>query len=210
MSAKRPTTSSKTAKKKKPSRLPAWLTTDRIFIGGSILLTVGIVVIIMVNTSRAGYYQNLVIEGVETFPGLSNDHTADPVNYPQDPPVGGPHHPIWQQCRVYTEPIKNEHAIHALEHGAVWITYDPDLPVEQVQTLQNITQQGSHRLLSPYPGIDSPIILSAWGLQLRLDSVDDPRLNDFLAKYVRGPQTLEVGATCSGGETRTLAQINQG
>jgi Protein of unknown function (DUF3105) len=149
------------------------------------------------------------IEGVEYFPGLEALHEDGIVEYPQTPPAGGPHHPRWQTCGVYDAPIKNEHAVHSLEHGAVWITYQPDLPAEEIEALANLTRRGTHRLLSPYPGIDSPIILSAWGYQLKLESSDDPRLLEFLLQYEQGATTPELGATCAGGETRTAAELGQ-
>jgi hypothetical protein len=149
-----------------------------------------------------------VISGVQAFTGLSADHVTTPVNYPQTPPVGGPHDPVPQTCGVYTDQIKNEHAVHSLEHGAVWITYRPDLPADQLTYLQNLTRQTDHRLLSPYPGIDSPIILTAWGYQLHLDNANDPRLMRFLQKYEQGATTPELGAECAG-ETRTLKELGQ-
>ena len=73
------------------------------------------------------------LEGVETFPGVAGgavhkdgvdiDYEAQ---YGVNPPAGGDHWSRWLNCGVYTEPQVNEHAVHALEHGAVWITYDPD------------------------------------------------------------------------------------
>ena len=36
------------------------------------------------------------IAGVETFEVASADCTTDDVDYPQDPPAGGPHDPSWQ------------------------------------------------------------------------------------------------------------------
>ena len=148
------------------------------------------------------------IPGVQAFTGLAQDHVTTTVNYPQTPPVGGPHDPVPQTCGVYTDQIKNEHGVHSLEHGAVWITYQPSLPGDQITYLQNLTKQSDHRLLSPYPGIDSPVIITAWGYQLRLDNANDPRLMQFIQKYEQGPTTPELGAECVG-ETRTLKQLGQ-
>lgn len=190
-------------------RLSAWFTPDRVFIGGSLLIIVIILVVIGLVTSRNNAVLNRVIDGVEVVTVPTAGHVTTPVTYSQTPPAGGLHHPVWQQCGVYTAPIANEHAVHSLEHGVVWITYQPDLPIEDLSVLQTITTQSTHRLLSPYPGIDSPIILTAWGYQLRLERADDPRLMEFVQKYEQGPSTPELGATCNGGETRTMAQLQQ-
>ncbi|NED68182.1 DUF3105 domain-containing protein, partial [Streptomyces sp. SID10244] len=50
------------------------------------------------------------------------------VAYDQSPPFGGPHDEVWATCTgiVYPNPLRSENAVHALEHGAVWITYNPD------------------------------------------------------------------------------------
>lgn len=196
--------------RKKASRIPIELTTDRVIIGGIVIMIIVIVGVIALNTNQKGSNQNINIQGVEFFPGIIAEHRNSLVTYEQNPPVGGPHNPVWQTCGVYTQPLSNEHAVHSLEHGAVWITYQPDLPADQIQTLQDLTRRGTHRLLSPYPGIDSPVIASAWGYQLRLDSASDPRLEQFVLKYEQGPQTPELGASCSGGETRTLSQLPAG
>ena len=188
---------------------PGWLTTDRMFIGGSVLAILAILGVIVVVTAQNGDALNRQIDGVQIINVPAPGHVTTPVTYEQIPPAGGLHHPVWQQCGVYTEPIANEHAVHSLEHGAVWITYQPDLPADQVAILQTITVQSTHRLLSPYSGIFSPIILTAWGYQLPLERADDPRLAQFLQKYEQGKSTPEMGATCNGGETRTLAQIGQ-
>jgi hypothetical protein len=190
---------------------PSWLTRERAIIGGGLILALVVVVFsIIAILNPPANPRAVLIDGVESFAGLVTQHVATSVDYPQTPPVGGPHNAVWQNCGVYTEPVANEHAVHSLEHGTVWITYQPDLPASQLQTLQDITRRSSHRLLSPYPGIDSPIILSAWGFQLRLESADDPRLNQFIQKYEQGPSTPERGAVCSGGQSRTLSQLTSG
>lgn len=139
------------------------------------------------------------IDGVEVIDGLTFNHVTTTVDYPQSPPAGGDHNAAWLNCGVYTEPVPNENAVHSLEHGAVWITYDPALPAEDVATLQAFADNQSYVLVSPYEGLDSPVTISSWGYQLEVDSVDDERLPVFLQKYLLNPELTEVGAPCSSG-----------
>ena len=74
-------------------------------------------------------------------------------------------------------------------------------PTEQVQALRDLAADNSYLLVSPMEGLPSPVVASAWGLQLQLDSADDERLPVFLVKYLQGEQTPELGASCSGGYT---------
>jgi hypothetical protein len=139
------------------------------------------------------------IEGVEAIDGLTFNHVTTAVDYPQSPPPGGDPNAAWLNCGVYTEPVPNENAVHSLEHGAVWITYDPALPAEDVATLQAFADNQSYVLVSPYEGLDTPVAISSWGYQLKVDSVDDERLPVFLQKYLLNPELTEVGAPCSSG-----------
>ncbi len=139
------------------------------------------------------------IEGVQAFEGLGSQHVDGTVEYPQTPPVGGDHNAQWQNCGVYSEPVANENAVHSLEHGAVWITYDPDLPADQVETLNELAANNNYVLVTPYEGLPSPVVASAWGLQLQVDEASDDRLPVFVRKYVQGDQTPEPNAPCSGG-----------
>lgn len=139
------------------------------------------------------------IAGVVTYSNLSRNHVSGTVSYPQNPPVGGDHNPVWQNCGMYSTPLINEHAVHSMEHGAVWITYQPSLAGSDVEQLRNLVRGHSYALLSPYQGLPSPVVISAWGVQLQVTSASDPRLAAFLSKYEQGPQTPEVGAACTGG-----------
>ena len=139
------------------------------------------------------------IEGVQEFTGLTSNHVTGQVDYPMTPAAGGDHNAVWQNCGVYTEPLVNEHAVHSLEHGAVWVTYSPDLPADQVAVLTDEIEGQNYGLLSPHEGQASPIFMSAWGAQLALDDPDDPRFDVFLEKYLQGAQTPEPGAACFGG-----------
>ena len=139
------------------------------------------------------------IPGVVTYSNLGRQHVQGTITYAQNPPVGGNHNPVWQNCGIYTNPIANENAVHSMEHGAVWITYQPTLSAQDVTVLQNLIHGHSYALLSPYPSLPTPVVISAWGVQLQVKSASDLRLALFLAKYEQGPQTQEPGAACSGG-----------
>jgi hypothetical protein len=137
--------------------------------------------------------------GVEEFGEQARGHTEADVDYEQSPPVGGEHHPIWQNCGFYNEPVRDEHAVHSLEHGAIWITYQPDLPQEQIDRLRETAESQTYILVSPYEGLQSPVVASAWGYQVELDSAEDEDLERFIRAYRQGPQTPEPGAACTGG-----------
>lgn len=139
------------------------------------------------------------IQAEQSFDNLAYDHVETPVTYPQSPPVGGNHSRVWQNCGIYTQPVRNENAVHSLEHGAVWITYQPTLPKDQLETLTELAKNNSYTLLSPYEGLKTPVVLSAWGKQLSVQTAGDERVAAFVRRYVQGPQTREPGAPCTGG-----------
>lgn len=142
------------------------------------------------------------IEGVRTFGGLARGHTTDDVDYPQSPPVGGDHDQQWLDCTgtVFVEPVRNENAVHSLEHGAVWVTYSNEASQADIDLLAARVEGQPYTFMSPYPDQDSSIIMTAWGVQLRVDSADDPRIDEFLTTFRSGLQTPEPGATCEAGE----------
>jgi hypothetical protein len=145
-------------------------------------------------------------DDVKTYDvGPAGKHTTGNVDYEQNPPAGGPHNPVWQNCGFYDKPVRDENAVHSLEHGAVWITYSPDLPQDQVDELRDIAESQSYILVSPYPDLPSntPVVASAWGKQVGLSGSDDPDLESFIKAYRQGPQTPEPGAVCDGGTSAT-------
>lgn len=140
------------------------------------------------------------IEGVIQYPRPERGHdNTVQIAFGELPPPGGIHHDIWQNCGVYTEPINTANALHSMEHGAVWITYQPDLDTAQITRLEEMVRGDGFLLLSPYPEQRSPIVLSAWGLQLEVNSASDGRIERFIERYRVGPQTPELGASCAGG-----------
>lgn len=163
---------------------------------------VGLVITSVVLTPKSPSYTagggtGATIEGVQTFENTAA-HVTTPVSYPQTPPAGGEHNPTWLNCGVYTEPVPNENAVHAQEHGALWITYDPAISDADLATLRGLLPS-TYVILSPFDGLPSPIMLSGWNSQLGVDSVDDERIGEFIQEYWQSNSVPEPGAPCTGG-----------
>jgi hypothetical protein len=122
------------------------------------------------------------------------------VAYDQSPPFGGPHDGFWAACNgiVYPNAVRNENMVHALEHGTVWIAYNPDkIKGADLDKLKLKVTGKPNMMLSPYPGLDKPISLQSWGHQLKLDSAGDDRIDEFIsALRTNQYETPEVGASC--------------
>ena len=139
------------------------------------------------------------IDGEQDYPDQSRNHTREAVSYPRTPATGGDHAPVWTNCGIYTTPVEQTRAVHSLEHGAVWLTYRPGLAADQLAELTALAGKQDYLLLSPVAEQTSPIVATAWGKQLAVDSGSDERLAPFIKKYSQGPQTPEPGAVCTGG-----------
>jgi len=167
-------------------------------VGGWVAVAVVISLIVFNATSGKGKTA-LTSEDVQTFTGITASHEGGTINYPQTPPAGGAHAQAWWNCGIYASPVPNENAVHSLEHGAVWVTYDSTaITGEQLTTLRKAIPK-THAILSPYQGLPAPIVASAWGVQLKLSQVSDPRLGAFIAKYRGSNSAPEPGAPCTGG-----------
>jgi hypothetical protein len=137
---------------------------------------------------------------VNVYSGLSRNHVEGPIRYRQTPPVGGDHNPIPATCGAYDDPIPSENGVHSMEHGAVWITYRPNLAQSDQQTLRDLVKANPYLLVSPWAddSLPSPIVLSAWGLQIGAQQASDPVVEAFVGSFEQGPQTPEPGAACAG------------
>jgi hypothetical protein len=147
---------------------------------------------------------SIQIEGLTSFgDSIPATHTQDAVDYQatygMNPPAGGAHNQAWLNCGIYDQPVPNENAVHDLEHGAVWITYNADeVSGDDLQKLRDSVPD-NFITMSPYPDLPAPVVASAWNAQVELDGVDDPRLQQFIDKFWRAATAPEAGAACTGG-----------
>ena len=164
----------------------------RLFVGAAVAV---LVLIVGFFIYRATQQQ---IDGLQTFEGLSREHAVN-VSIPDTglPPAGGTHDPRWLNCGIYDQPVETTQAIHSLEHGAVWLAYHPDLSPEEIATVEAYAEGDGFVLVSPYPGLESDVVATAWEAQIQVEELPDERIQRFISRF-RG-QGPEPGATCSGG-----------
>jgi Protein of unknown function (DUF3105) len=146
------------------------------------------------------------IETISLVNFPSRNHVTTPVNYPQSPPMGGDHDAEWADCTgtVYASPIRNENAVHGLEHGAVWVTYQPGISAAELDSLKRRVNGINYMMLSPYPGLKTKVSLQSWGHQLFVDSTDDPRIDRFITDLrVNSATAPEFGASCEDPAFKT-------
>jgi Protein of unknown function (DUF3105) len=151
------------------------------------------------NTPEAKAEAARSIQGVvvKDFPG--GQHNDGVVKYAESPPMGGQHANQWADCTgtVYPNPIRQENAVHSLEHGSIWITYRPGLAADQVDALKKKVDGVEQMLMSPYPGLKSAISLQAWGHQLAVDNASDARIDEFIDDLRLNPTVApEPNGTC--------------
>ncbi|GAB3644813.1 DUF3105 domain-containing protein [Glycomyces tarimensis] len=134
--------------------------------------------------------------------------------YDINPPAGGNHLSQWQNCEgtVYNAPIVDGNAVHSLEHGAVWLTYDPELVDDAgITELSGKISGRNYTLMSPYPGQGVAVSLQSWGVQYQTDDVTDSKIDEFLNYYIQNSENLaEMNATCAGGVSTTTADTAGG
>ena len=147
------------------------------------------------------------IAGLATYQYAGGQHVTTPVDYTESPPVGGPHDNEWADCTgtVYDVDIRHENAVHGLEHGAVWITYDPDTIADgDLDVLEGLVEGRQGMMLSPYAGLKSPISLQSWNHQLFVDSASDERVEQYIDFMVFNADfTPEPGASCENPDFLT-------
>lgn len=165
-----------------------------IWIAGTALVLGLVAVVLLNNPALRG-----VPEGTEQVAVAAPEHVDGDLHDDGDVPAGGPHDEIWQNCGFYDTEVRSENAVHSLEHGAVWITYEPGLAEDQLGQLRGFTGGLDKVLVSPVSGQDSPIIVTAWANQLELADADDARLAQFVNEFEGSFDAPEPGGRCNGG-----------
>ena len=137
---------------------------------------------------------------LQDYKGGAHVLPTERVAYDQSPPFGGPHDGYWAACNgvVYPQAVRTENMVHSLEHGAIWIAYNPDQVKDEALNKLTARVDGKpYTMMSPYPGLDKPVSLQSWGHQLKVDNAEDERIDQFIAALRQNQTTYpEIGASC--------------
>ena len=142
---------------------------------------------------------------LRTFTPGANDrqHVEGTVQYKQNPPVFGPHNPVWASDGDYVGQgaPPTEKLVHPLEHGRVVIWYKPTLPPREISQLETLFSEpmegkpeGYKQILVERPSLPGAVAASAWGQQLVCPKFDDKvfdAIRTFRVAYVdKGPESV--------------------
>ncbi len=136
-------------------------------------------------------------------PPITRNHVDGDLDYSNhsNPPTYGDHHGFDPEgtdvnpgitprpTGIYTVEQPDEDLVHNLEHGHVWISYNPDLiNATDLAALEQLTRDGADDpngagvgvILTPRAANDTVIALASWAHLLKLDSYDPATIRSFV------------------------------
>ena len=164
-----------------------------------VLLGVGVLLVLAVINGSMRFFDDGLpteVDGTVRFDGLTSSVVPGPVDYELRPPAGGPHAALLQECGVYRVPVTDENAVASLATGAIWIAYNPEIAASDIELLEEVALGEREVILAPYPGLNAPVIATAWGVQLVLDDPRDRRVPLFMTVYANQDSAPDPTARC--------------
>jgi hypothetical protein len=130
--------------------------------------------------------------------GAGHIPTGQNASYNSVPPTSGEH---WSSASpaapapwgIKDTTLRNEQAVHNLEHGGIVIAYNPSLSSAELDRLKGIVRtlmNGTYRkiILQPYPAVtDAKVAVTAWRWLLKLQSVDQIQIVQFVRAHYADP-----------------------
>jgi len=122
---------------------------------------------------------------VEQFPIEGRNHVPanTEVTYQTNPPTSGSHLAFPQSWGVYDQEIDDKAAVHAMEHGGIWITYT-SLDESSVKALEEIWRSNPGSVIvSPRAANEDSIAVASWGRVMRLAAVDQALIQQYIDTF---------------------------
>jgi len=142
------------------------------------------------------------VEEFEAQEGQHIDEGAAHDPYNSDPPTSGPHYATPADAGFYPSALQTEQVVHNLEHGQVVIWYATDLEAEDVDLVEEITEDERTATASVPYDIDPKysLVMTAWlagegendngtGVLQGCARISQEAVNEFRALYQgKGPE----------------------
>jgi hypothetical protein len=146
-----------------------------------IIIAVGVVVAVAVLIAALAFISRQPGEAVDT---QGNEHIESVDAEHESYNTSGPHVGDLAPWGVSTAQVPDERQIHNLEDGGIVIQYGDGVSPEQVTQLASITGDYDRIVFAPRPSLpEGQIALTAWGRILRLDTVDEDKISNFINTY---------------------------
>jgi hypothetical protein len=139
----------------------------------------------------SGSFTDAVLRGIRTdlVPGAPDVNIREPhmtgrIDYTgfSNPPTYGLHHPGTLPTGVYSTPQDDANLVHNLEHGHVWISYNPSLIGPNVSELERLVRSFGTNvgvILTPRPANTTMIAVASWAHLLLQSTFDPLTIRDF-------------------------------
>lgn len=159
-------------------------------IGATVVILVGIV---LIAGKSAPSTKPELGEAIDLQPATHIPVGTSHPAYNSNPPTSGPHYADPAPWGIHTETVADETAIHNLEHGGIWVSYNPTKvdPATITQLKDLVRSYPSKVLLTSRAGDDVAIALASWGRLEKLDAFDVNKIQNFItANKNKGPEQV--------------------
>lgn len=98
-----------------------------------------------------------------------------------EPPAGGPMYGQTAGPGIKEEQAQAGALNHSLEHGAAVVFYREDISEPDRKRIEEsfLSAEGS-KIMTPWKGLDSPVVLTSWGRRLKLKTIDPNTIQQFI------------------------------
>ncbi len=130
---------------------------------------------------------------IQNIPDEGNAHITpgETPTYQSIPPSSGAHNPNPLPAGIYSSPVDVTMEVHSEEHGYIIIHYN-GITSGEINQLQQLVQRDPRKLiLSPYPGMNYKVSLTAWDHLQTCNGVNEQAINSFVAEFRdKGPENV--------------------
>jgi hypothetical protein len=114
--------------------------------------------------------------------------------YNSNPPTSGPHWAGVAGPGIKNEIVPDELVLHSMEHGAAVVWYREGMDQSDVDKITDAFNNSSgKKIMLARKDLDVPVALTSWGYLLKLDTVDESIIREFIeTNNNRAPEKAPV------------------